>query len=98
MQIPQFSWDPRKAVANARKHGVTFAEAQTVFADEAALLLEDPDHSAPGDERFILLGLSARLRVLLVVHGYRAADSEIRLISARPATAAERRQYVSRGG
>ncbi len=90
----QFEWDPAKARANARKHGVTFDEAQTAFADEYALVVDDPVHS--GDEaRFILLGLSARLRLLMVVHCYRTAPEVIRLISAQPATPAERAQYAA---
>ena len=92
----RFEWDPAKAAANERKHGVSFAEAETVFSDEHALVLEDPDHSALDDERFVLLGLSAGLRVLVVVHCYRAPDDTIRLISARKATPPERRQYAAR--
>jgi uncharacterized protein len=88
-------WDPAKAAANRRKHGVSFAEAETVFSDEHALLLEDPDHSTTED-RFILLGLSAALRVLVVVHCYREHDNIIRLISARKATRAERAHYAKR--
>ncbi|HET8649709.1 MAG TPA: BrnT family toxin, partial [Gemmatimonadales bacterium] len=84
----RFAWDRAKAAANQAKHGVTFAEAQTVFADEGALLIDDPDHSAEED-RFILLGLSAQLRVLVVVHCYRESDSLIRLISARRANRLE---------
>ena len=91
----RFEWDPRKAAANRRKHGVSFTEAETVFADEHALLLEDPDHS-DAEDRFLLLGLGAGLRVLVVVHCYRAGDTVIRLISARRADAAERRLYAER--
>ncbi len=58
-------WDPRKNAANKRKHGVSFEEASTVFGDERALLLEDPDHS-DDEDRFILLGLSASLNTLVV--------------------------------
>lgn len=65
-----FEWDPRKDRANQQKHGVSFEEACTVFHDEQALLVGDPDHSSEED-RFALLGLSARLRVLVVVHTYR---------------------------
>lgn len=91
----RFEWDRRKAAANRRKHGVSFPEAETAFSDEFGLLLDDPDHS--GDEdRFVLIGVSASLRMLVVVHCYRAADDVIRLISARKATAAERRQYTDR--
>ncbi len=91
----RFEWDERKNAANRRKHGVTFEEAQTVFADEHALLLEDPEHS-DADERFVLLGLSATLRALVVCHCFRGREEVIRIISARKATAKERRQYTSR--
>lgn len=91
----EFAWTAAKAVANKRKHHVSFSEAQTVFYDEEALLLNDPDHSADED-RFILLGLSANLRVLLVVHSYRDEDAIIRIISARKANARERSIYEKR--
>jgi uncharacterized DUF497 family protein len=90
-----FTWDRVKAAANVAKHGVTFEEAETVFSDEAGLLLDDPEHSATED-RFVLLGLSARLRVLVVVHCYREADTVIRLIAARRADRLEREVYVRR--
>ena len=85
----------RESAANRRKHGVSFEEAETVFLDEHALLLDDPDHSE-GEERFVLLGLSSRFRVLVVVHTYREQDAIIRLISARKATKAERAGYDAR--
>ena len=91
-----FDWDVSKARANARKHGVTFDEAITVFSDDAALLVADPDHSDAAD-RFILLGLSSALRALVVVHCYRRGNDVIRLISARKATRSERAQYDARG-
>lgn len=87
-----FEWDPGKATQNLRKHGVSFEEAVSVFSDERARLIDDPDHSAD-EERFILLGLSASLRVLVVVHCYRRSGSAIRLISARKATREEKRFY-----
>jgi uncharacterized DUF497 family protein len=87
-----FEWDPAKARENLRKHGVSFDEARTVFADDQAILLDDPDHSADED-RFALLGLSAPLRVLVVAHCYREGDTVIRVISARKATRSERAQY-----
>jgi uncharacterized DUF497 family protein len=90
-----FEWDPRKAAANLRKHGVSFSEAETVFTDERALLIDDPAHSADED-RFLLLGLSAELRLLVVSHSYRRGDTVIRLISAWKATRSERRQYTNR--
>jgi uncharacterized DUF497 family protein len=88
----RFSWDQRKNAANRRKHGVSFEEAMTVFSDESALLLDDPDHSDKED-RFVLLGLSASLRTLVVCHCYRERSDVIRIISARKATKAERGQY-----
>ena len=91
----RFEWDAAKARANHRKHGVSFEEAETVFLDEHALLLDDPDHSE-GEDRFVLLGLSSRFRVLVVVHTYRERDAIIRLISARKATKAERAGYDAR--
>ncbi len=91
----RFEWDPRKNRANKRKHGVSFEEAETVFADEHALFIDDPDHSG-SEDRFVLLGLSVRFRVLLVVHSYRASDEVIRIISARRATKPERERYDER--
>lgn len=91
----EFAWNPAKAAANKRKHHVSFSEAQTVFYDEEALLLADPDHSEEED-RFILLGLSASLRVLLVIHSYRDENETIRIISARKANPRERSMYEQR--
>ena len=88
----RIEWDPRKAALNLRKHGVSFEDAMTVFSDERARLIDDPDHSED-EERFLLLGLSGTLRLLVVAHRYRAAGSVIRIISARKATAEERRFY-----
>lgn len=88
----RFEWDENKAAANEQKHGVSFEEAQTVFFADDALLYDDPDHSQDED-RFLLLGPSARLRLLIVVHCYREADEVIRIISARKATRRERRVY-----
>ncbi len=90
-----FEWDARKNAANQRKHGISFDEAKTVFADEYALLIEDPDHSDQED-RFVLLGLSATLRTLVVCHCYRELDEVIRIISARKATRRERETYNRR--
>jgi uncharacterized DUF497 family protein len=87
----RFTWDPRKAAANKRKHGIDFAEAATAFADPLSLTIPDPDHSE-AEDRFLLVGRSVRERLLVVVHVERAAD-EIRLISARRATRRERAQY-----
>jgi hypothetical protein len=91
----RFTWDPRKNAANARKHGVTFEEAQSVFLDEEALLATDPDHSDE-EGRFVLLGLSMRLRALVVCHCYREQDALIRIISARRADRQERALYERR--
>jgi len=89
-----FEWDQRKNAANRRKHGVSFEEAQTVFYDDRAILAEDPDEE--DEDRFILLGLSAGLRVLVVCHCYREDDEVIRIISARKAHREERRDYDTR--
>ena len=69
----RFEWDPAKAASNARKHRVSFNEAQTVFDDEHALLLDDPEHSDT-EERFVLLGLSALLRMIVGVRCYRESE------------------------
>ena len=95
MTAPQFEWDPRKAAQNFTKHGVAFAEARTVFEDAEALILPDPDH-ADEEERFILLGLSGALRVLVVIHCERGGGAVIRLISARKADRQEREVYAER--
>jgi uncharacterized DUF497 family protein len=71
-----FEWDPGKAASNATKHGVTFEEAKSVFSDERAKLIDDPDHSEDED-RFILLGLSSSLRLLVVCHCYRMEGNVI---------------------
>ena len=88
----RFVWDPKKAEANHRKHGVSFEEARSVFYDEDAQLKADPDHSLH-EERFVLLGQSAKMRILIVCHCYRESDEVIRIISARRATKRERRAY-----
>ena len=92
MKAIRFTWDEAKASENRRKHGVSFGEGSTVFADENARLKHDPDHSQQED-RFILLGFSAKLRLLVVCHAYRENDEAIRIISARKATRKERQQY-----
>jgi uncharacterized DUF497 family protein len=86
----RFSWDARKAASNRRKHGVSFEEATTAFGDPLSLTVADPDHAAVED-RFLLLGQSDRQRLLVVAHAERG--DEIRIISARPATRRERRNY-----
>ncbi len=95
MKWLSFSWDARKNASNRKKHGISFEEAQTIFEDENALLIDDPDHSIDED-RFILLGLSARPRILVVCHCYREQDDVIRIISARKATRSEQIQYRER--
>ena len=87
-----FEWDDRKDRANRKKHGVSFAEARSAFLDENARVLPDPEHSEE-EERFVLLGLSTSLRILVVCHCYRQKDEVIRIISARKADREEQRQY-----
>ena len=87
-----FQWDESKASSNLRKHGISFEEAKTVFSDESARLIADPDHSEDED-RYILLGYSEFSRMLLVCHCYRGDADTIRLISARKAEKYEKRQY-----
>jgi uncharacterized DUF497 family protein len=92
MSALRFDWDTEKAAVNAEKHGVTFDEARTVFLDERAQLIDDPDHSE-SEERFVLMGLSSALRMLVVSHCYRSKGHIIRIISARKATARESKSY-----
>ena len=91
----RFDWDARKNAANKRKHGVSFEEARTVFYDDRALLIADPDEK-DDDDRFVLLGISAALRMLVVCHCYREKESLIRMISARKANRKEREDYEKR--
>ncbi len=91
----RFEWDRAKSAANKRKHGVSFEEAETVFYDDWGILIEDED-DADQEPRFVLIGTSGALRVLVVSHCYRARDEVIRLISARKANRAERRDYETR--
>lgn len=88
----RFTWDATKVAQNRRKHGVSFEEAQSVFYDDYAQLVADPDHSREED-RFILLGRSSQMRLLIVCHCYRESDSVIRIISARKATKKEQQSY-----
>ena len=92
MDSIKFEWDALKASSNVNKHGVSFTEARTVFYDERAKLIGDPDHSE-NEDRFILLGLSSSLRVIIVCHCYRSAGNVIRIISARKATTNETKAY-----
>ena len=89
-----FEWDRKKAESNARKHGVTFDEASTVFGDPLGLLMPDPDHSL-GEERYLVLGMSNQQRLLVVAFAERPPLT--RLISARRATRRERRRYEEKG-
>jgi uncharacterized protein len=89
----RFEWDIRKSHSNRRKHGVSFDEAQSVFLDEHALLIDDPDHS-DDEARFVLLGVSSMLRALVVCHCYRHDGNVIRIISARKADPTERALYA----
>lgn len=88
----RFEWNTGKNRANQKRHGISFEEAQTVFLDERALFIEDPEHSETED-RYLLMGMSDELRVITVCHCYRKNDNVIRLISARKATKHEREQY-----
>ena len=92
MSTLRFEWDAAKAATNVKKHGVSFEEAQSVFADERARLIDDPVHS-DGEDRFLLLGLCSSLRLLVVCHCYRSEEGVIRIISARKATKGERLYY-----
>ena len=91
----RFEWDESKDRENQRKHGVSFNEAMTVFSDEYALFQSDTEHSEHED-RFLLLGLSASLRTLVVCHCFRTRADVIRIISARRATRRERSTYNRR--
>lgn len=88
----RFEWDARKSSANKKKHGISFEEARTVFFDENAKLINDPDHSEDED-RFVLLGVSSSLKVMLVCHCYREEGNVVRIISARKASTLESKQY-----
>jgi len=88
----KFEWDKRKEKANVRKHGISFEEARSAFYDENAIQFSDPDHS-DGEDRFILLGISFKLRVLVVCHCFRENDTVIRIISARKADGDEEHEY-----
>ena len=87
-----FVWDKQKAAINKKRHGVSFEEAQSVFYDDNALEFFDPDHSK-NEDRFIMLGMSFRARILVVCHCVRGEGSIIRIISARKATKRESKNY-----
>lgn len=88
----RFAWDENKNAINKKKHAVAFEEAQTVFYDPEALVIDDPDHSQD-EERFIILGFSKYANLLVVCHCYRESETVIRIISARKATVKEAGQY-----
>lgn len=85
-----FEWDPDKAELNLRKHDISFAEAGTVFGDDLAVTVPDPDHSLDED-RFITIGWSNRRRLVMVSHTDR--NNRVRIISARELTKTERKEY-----
>lgn len=87
-----FEWDEHKNSLNKQKHKISFEEAQTVFYDDEALLINDPEHSQD-EERFIILGFSKQANLLVVCHCYRQTETVIRIISARKATKTESKQY-----
>jgi hypothetical protein len=88
----RFIWDQNKNIANIKKHKISFEEAQSVFLDDYARLIPDPEHSM-SEERFIILGITNKLRLLVVVHTYKENDDVIRIISARKATKTETKYY-----
>ena len=90
----QFEWDPKKAKRNKKKHGVSFEEGVTVFYDPLSATFDDPDHSV-GEHRYITIGLSSRDRLIVVAHAERG--EVLRIISARPATAYERKKHEGQG-
>jgi uncharacterized DUF497 family protein len=92
MSLLRLEWDEKKNAANRRKHGVSFEEARSAFLDDNARVIPDPDHSE-GEDRFVLIGLSISLRVLVVCHCYRQTEEIVRIISARRADQNEIRQY-----
>lgn len=89
----KFEWDNRKDKSNQKKHGVSFEEAKTVFYDENAIEFYDFDHSHD-EKRFLLLGLSSKLRLLLICHCFKEENGIIRIISARKATTNEQKEYI----
>ena len=92
MNTIDFEWDENKNAINKRKHKISFEEAQTLFYDEMALLIDDPEHSQE-EERFIIMGLSKKANLLVVCHCYRTSETVIRIISARKATKNESKYY-----
>lgn len=92
MKYISFEWDQKKDLANIQKHGISFEEARSVFYDNYARVMHDPDHSED-EERYLILGWSKKLNILVVCHCYRENDEVIRLISARKATKSEKKRY-----
>ena len=92
MKNIRFEWDGNKNAINQKKHKISFDEAKTVFYDEEARIIDDPEHSKE-EERFIILGLSQKANLLVVCHCYRVSEMVIRIISARKATRRETEQY-----
>jgi uncharacterized DUF497 family protein len=93
MKDVRFEWDDKKDSANKHKHGISFEEAQTVFFDPNARLIADPDHSEH-EERFIILGMSYTLKIIVVCHCYKSKNEVIRIISARKAMKKEEKTYM----
>jgi uncharacterized DUF497 family protein len=89
----EFEWDNRKEKSNQKKHGVSFEEAKSVFYDDNAIEFYDFDHSDE-EQRFLLLGLSTKLRILLICHCFKEESGIIRIISARKATKNEQKEYI----
>jgi uncharacterized DUF497 family protein len=94
MKKISFIWDKKKSEENHKKHKIAFEEAQTVFADPNARMIFDPEHS-DDEDRFVILGISSDLRLLVVCHCYREDGMIVRIISARKATKQEHKQYGS---
>jgi hypothetical protein len=88
----RFQWDQNKNLENIKKHKVSFEEAKSVFYDDNARLIHDPEHSID-EERYIILGISNKLKLLVVVHVYQESENVIRIISARKATKSEMKYY-----
>ena len=95
MKYIKFEWDENKNKSNIKKHNVSFEEAKSVFSDDRARLISDPEHSDL-EERFILLGMSSQTKILVISHTYRENDEIIRIISARFATKNEIKYYFER--
>ena len=88
----RFEWDERKNRENQRKHGVSFEEARSAFFDQKAVEFYDDEYDQQ-EERFLLLGVSAKLRILMICHCHREGGDVIRIVSARKATKNEQREY-----